>query len=300
MAVTEPAPKPTPPVAVRSRLGKFLGQCLLWPFRILLGIVQPIFGFGNVHVATSVYRWLWTLALINAISAYIDVQRKTVVDISVGIAVIFGLASLAQLWLVYLDLEDIDARSNVLKNDYRGWIYTKRERSLRFWIMVMLLLMVGEVLDILYPLAVKLTYVSCQQPEHRVPGWLCDLTTKKDIVDSWRDWLFVVGLLGTYALLALWNVGAIYGRHNEATPGVAKNPGDDIVGGRIWTFMIMSIISAGYWFIVVQKWDFLGVFSDIVCLVYAICALVVLLLRRDGVRQLCERKWHSIGQRFAP
>jgi len=106
----------------------------------------------------KIYKLLWVLGLMGAALAYLDLQGDDKLGLTRGgfgysLVIVLALATSFQQFSVYNEFYRIEGQYlSEVQEQYPNWIDRPRERILRLFILLSLLLGVGKLLEAIEPL----------------------------------------------------------------------------------------------------------------------------------------------------
>ena len=259
--------------------GFFLGQCS-----------------GHFHIQEAVYTLVFVFALGIAIFTYWSLQEGRGLGFDGSAAAWFGVATAFQQAALYIDLHRIEKERSTktghqetkqppISEDYGGaWLHTRLERVIRAAIIIFLLFGVGKLASLVYPL------IDCAG-DAGSRGFLCEVFVPDG---THKDSVFIVGSLGVFASLLLWNLLAFLTRIPHW-----KTQWDDrlehsrakLVCARIVFFFCTAVLGTTYWALVLNgQFEIIGHFSTMMIVIYVVLIVVVYALRWE----VLLKKWSKM------
>ncbi|MDP2605451.1 MAG: hypothetical protein Q8S00_23150 [Deltaproteobacteria bacterium] len=213
-------------------------------------------------ISAKIYLLLWFVSALGAVLSFITLQKNDLLGLDTFAAIVFGVASFFQQAAVYKDLHGLDQDPQSVADEYRNWLNERRERVVRGLIMFTLLFGVGKIADAFFPVLqhpiVQRLFDWIRTEAPAFVSWLTDIWTFLGLNEASKRFGLVCTFL--FFFLLTWNIGALRGRLRP-TP-LRKNPSisdplryyalEIIINLQIVVFMVLTIISLIYWFLVFQ------------------------------------------------
>lgn len=260
-------------------------------------------------ISAKIYLFLWLVSALGAILSFIRLQKDSLLGLDNFAATVFGVASFFQQAAVYKDLHVLDQDPQSVADEYRNWINEPSERVFRGLIVITLVFGVGKFADAFLPLLAHALLIlqpffdliqSTARPivywTKQIVSWAAFAWNTLGLNEADKRFGFVCTFL--FSFLLAWNVGALRGRLRPTQ--LRKNPlisdplryhaTEIIINLQIVVFMVLTIISLIYWFLV-----FLGVRDGIAW--YAVLTIglyFLLVVVLCAVKIKSSREWSVV------